>query len=209
MFDLFLIIAIIIPIYSLKYQPSHISLSTTKLSSTINEDIVKIGDYTILSTQEEINDWNEKKSNYIYLQGVKYGWGDGRHPTTKLCLDFLLENVKKDTIIIDYGTGSGILSILASKLGAMKCYGIEIDESSIESATKNVLLNNLEDTIDIVHTGRMYIGNDDVKLSDITIANILPGALNRLSSLLWGVTKPGGIICLCGMRPHQLLDIKP
>ena len=47
----------------------------------------------------------------------------GAHPTTKLCLDFIIDHVKPGDKVLDYGTGSGILSIMAAKLGASKCIG--------------------------------------------------------------------------------------
>eukprot|EP01035_Chromulina_nebulosa_P018620 gene18620-24352_t len=110
--------------------------------------------------------------------------------------------------VLDYGTGSGILSIFATKLGASKCIGVEVDESSLQTALTNSQLNNVDKYIDIRHTSTMYLGDDSIDICDMTIANILPGALVRLAGLLWGLTKPGGLICLSGMRPHQLESVK-
>ncbi len=71
------------------------------------------------------------------------GFGDLSHPTTKLMLNFLKPLVK-DKIVIDIGSGSGILSIAAALLGAKEVYAFEIDEDAILHSRENFKLNNLD-----------------------------------------------------------------
>jgi ribosomal protein L11 methylase PrmA len=146
--------------------------------------------------------------NQVALLDTKSGWGDGTHPTTKLCLDFITQNIKGNEILLDYGTGSGILSIVAAKLGAKHCIAVDIDEDTLEAAQKNAGINHVKDSIQIVHTKSVYIGDNSFPLADITVANILPGPLSRLVAPLWLLTKPGGRLCLSGMRPHELPGIR-
>ena len=147
---------------------------------------------------------NEK---LIQLIGIENGWGNGLHPTTQLCLNSLHSVVKPGDSVLDYGCGSGILSIWASKCGASKCSGIEVCEDSINAAKKNVLLNKC-DNINIHHTREVYIGNEDFQLYDVAVANILPGVLSRLAAPLIGLLKPNGFMILSGIRRSDLKAIR-
>ena len=111
--------------------------------------------------------------------------------------------------LLDYGTGSGILSIYAAKKGSNRCVAIDIDEETLVSARNNVLLNKVEDIVKIMHTREIYIDNtDSLPKFDITVANILPGPLYRLVAPICLLTKPGGFICISGLRSHELPAIR-
>lgn len=71
------------------------------------------------------------------------GFGDLSHPTTHMCLEQLKEKVA-GKIVIDLGSGSGILSLAARILGAREVWGIEIDSEAIEHSIENQHLNNLD-----------------------------------------------------------------
>ena len=68
---------------------------------------------------------------------TKDGWGDGYHPTTSLSLEFLAKNVDpaKPQMLLDYGTGSGVLGIAACKLGCKSVIGIDIDDEALEEVS--------------------------------------------------------------------------
>lgn len=170
---------------------------------------VSSGGFNVYSVEDDVSIVKlEDSSNSIYLVDVKSGWGNGGHPTTKLCLDFVGKNVKEDCVFLDYGTGSGILSIAAAKLGAEKCFAVDICEDAIAAANNNIELNGLSDKIDVTHTRFIYLGEDSLPSFDVTVANILAGPLGRLAPILSLLTKPGGTMCLSGLRPNQLADIK-
>jgi ribosomal protein L11 methyltransferase len=71
-------------------------------------------------------------------------FGTGTHETTRLCIEFLEEFVTKHTRLLDIGTGSGILSVTALKLGAKSAIGIDIDELAAKVALENAGLNGVE-----------------------------------------------------------------
>ena len=137
-------------------------------------------------------------------------WGNGEHPTTKLCLNFLEKSVKPGTKVLDYGCGSGILSIVAAKLGAKNVLGVEVDDASLEASIANCAINGVSEIVECVHTREIYIGEPRFAdaIADVTVANILPGPLTRLVSPLWGFTKSGGRFCLSGMRPEELAAVR-
>lgn len=115
-----------------------------------------------------------KSNNCIKLVGVELGWGDGSHPTTQLCFEVICDFVKPGMNVLDYGTGSGILSILAAKIGAEKCTAVDIDEETLLVAEENVNINGVAEQVNVVHTKSIYFGDDCTPQCDFTVANILP-----------------------------------
>ena len=106
------------------------------------------------------------------------GFGIGTHPTTQLCLDWLESRIQVGDSLLDYGSGSGILSIAAKKLGAAYVAGIELDQRAIRNSMRNSTLNDL--AIDFYNSNEHILG----KKYDHVIANILSGTLIDLSPKL-------------------------
>jgi ribosomal protein L11 methyltransferase len=106
--------------------------------------------------------------NEIYIK-PSLAFGTGSHPTTHIAAS-LLENICKNQIILDVGTGSGILSILAEKLGAKKIYACEIDKNAISNIKENIRNNNCKN-ID-VYIGSIEENYKKIKCN-IIVANIL------------------------------------
>ena len=106
------------------------------------------------------------------------GFGIGTHPTTQLCLDWLESRIQVGDSLLDYGSGSGILSIAAKKLGAAYVAGIELDQRAIRNSMRNSALNDL--AIDFYNSNEHILG----KKYDHVIANIQSGTLIDLSPKL-------------------------
>ena len=186
-------------------------VDTSKVHDFLDTDAsLQVGKYRIESRVGLFEDGDTiKREDFIIALGdTRMGWGCGRHPTTKLCLDFVLDMVQPGEVVVDYGTGSGVIAILAKKLNAGTVIAIDIDEDSLDAARQNAKLNGLADDIDLCHTSEIYVGDDRFPLADYTIANILPGALTRLVVPLWGLTKEGGYLCLSGMRQDELASVR-
>ena len=125
-------------------------------------------------------------------------FGTGSHPTTRLCLQWLEDNLRSDTrpTVLDYGTGSGILAIAAMKLGAARAYGVDIDSAAVEVARHNAAQNDV-----LVHFAD---GESAINvIADILVANILANPLRVLAPLLAAHTKPGGELVLAGILDSQ------
>ena len=139
------------------------------------------------------------------------GFGVGTHPTTQLCLGWLETNLIVGKSLLDYGSGSGILSIAGKKLGAGYTTGIEIDPKAIDNAKKNVLLNNLE--IQYHDSDEQLLG----QVFDNVIANILSDTLIDITPKLKLLT--GKRLALSGILIDQAdsvidafsewIDLKP
>lgn len=124
----------------------------------------------------------------------KMAFGTGHHSTTSGMSRMLIGEDIKGKSIIDMGTGTGILSILAKKLGAGETIGIDIDEFAIENAKENGRLNNVE--------CRWITGDDrsliNLKPADIFLANINLNVIIDNLKIYSDYLKPGGKIFLSG-----------
>lgn len=221
-FVLHLIVALMCPCisqsFSLGWKPAQPASSASGLFLDTNsnnhllelfsdEYSMTMKGFTIQSIEKEDRGVLPKPGEIVLQEGTT-AWGSGEHPTTHLCLKFLSDSVKEGDQILDYGCGSGILSIFSIKaLRASQCVAVDIDEETILAAQTNMEINRVSEQVDVTHTRYMYFGEDRFPPADVTVANILPGPLTRLVTAIVGFTKPGGIVCLSGMRPEELAPV--
>jgi ribosomal protein L11 methyltransferase len=123
-------------------------------------------------------------------------FGTGTHATTILCIQALEERLQKRGLsVLDVGTGSGILSIIAAKLGAKEVWGVDIDGVAVENARENVEKNHVSD---IVKIRKGSIGNLQKKF-DVVVANIDLKSLRRVRRPLLSHLKNQGFLILSGI----------
>ncbi len=137
-------------------------------------------------------------------------FGTGTHPSTQLCMLALEKYGVKELDVIDIGTGSGILSIEAAKLGANCVLGVDNDRDSIPSAVNNAGLNDVADRIIFevgTHTDVLN-RKDELNQAPRVIANILSPILAKmLSTGLADLVSPGGLLILGGVLDHQAQEL--
>ena len=130
-----------------------------------------------------------------------YAFGTGAHSTTKLCLEWLSENIIGGESIIDYGCGSGILSIAALKLGCSSSTAVDIDTEALNVTKQNSFINKLS-----IPT---YLPKNLPKVKcDIIIANILANPLIELLPKFQSLLKPGGYLVISGILESQIKNVK-
>ncbi|HUL29002.1 MAG TPA: 50S ribosomal protein L11 methyltransferase [Thermodesulfobacteriota bacterium] len=123
-------------------------------------------------------------------------FGTGTHATTLLSIRALEESLKeKGLSVLDVGTGSGILSIVAAKLGAKEVWGIDIDAVAVENAEENIEKNQVSA---VVKVRRGSIG-DLHKRFDVVVANIDLKSLRRLRKPVLNHLKQRGFLILSGI----------
>ena len=123
-------------------------------------------------------------------------FGTGSHPTTRLCLKWLDTQIKGGESVLDYGCGSGILTIAALKLGAGSAVGVDIDEQAIRASNDNAAQNNVQ--------AHFYLPDGLPQGQfDVVVANILANPLRMLGEMLAARTKQGGRIVLSGLLAEQ------
>lgn len=135
----------------------------------------------------------------------KMSFGTGYHETTRLILKLLPKIVKKGDSIIDAGTGTGILSIAAIKLGAEEAFAFDIDEWSIENTRENILLNKVEKQVTVCK-GSAEVIPEGLK-ADLLLANIERNTILDLLPIFLKSTKKGGTIILSGLLEGDRKDV--
>lgn len=142
--------------------------------------------------------WDEYKavSDQINLIiNPKMAFGTGHHESTQLMVELAEKYIRPGNSVLDLGTGSGILAILAKKLGAEMVIGIDNDPVTVPNAEENAALNNV--------TGiQFYIGTLaqlERTPFDVVMANINRNILLEHARLFEHYIKPGGILLLSGL----------
>lgn len=123
-------------------------------------------------------------------------FGTGAHPTTRLCLRWLVSNEIKGARVLDYGCGSGVLAIAAAKLGAAEVFGTDIDEQALGAARANSERN----AVDARYTAPDRLPSGTF---DIVLANILANPLRLLAPTLLARVGRGGALVLSGILQRQ------
>ncbi|GAB6100247.1 50S ribosomal protein L11 methyltransferase [Halanaerocella petrolearia] len=132
-------------------------------------------------------------------------FGTGHHETTESCLQLLEEYLTQDTSLLDIGTGTGILSIAAAKLGAEDIFALDIDPVAIEAAKENANLNVVAEEIDFV-TGDLVEVVE--KGYDLVIANLLPHIILDLIPDLAQVIEDNSYFMLSGIIVEKEEKVK-
>lgn len=166
----------------------------------------------IKPTWEKLED---KKDGDIVIEiDPGTAFGTGSHETTKLCILALKKYMKQDMQILDVGCGSGILSIIASKLGADTVLGTDIDPHAVEASRENTQVNGIPEEKVSFLSGDI-ISDEELKQTvgmekyDIAVANILADIIIPLSGTIAVHLKPGGLFISSGiinMKKEQVLS---
>ena len=178
-----------------------------------------IGNILIKPTWEQLKTEDKDKILIEIDPGISFG--TGKHETTRLCIiqmqkymKLLQDTVKEEGLrVLDVGRGSGILSIVALKLGAAHVTGIDIDENCITSSTENMQVNHLDDSL-----WNFYCGNllEDEKMQqqegrggyDLVTANILADVIIPMAPLLMKCLKKDGILITSGIIDFKQQEVQ-
>ena len=161
-----------------------------------------VDDILIIPSWEEVKP--EDKDKMIIHIDPGTAFGTGMHETTQLCIRQLKKYVTPETELLDVGTGSGILSIIALKMGAKHAVGTDLDPCAVPAVEENKEVNGI-----IPESFDMMIGNiiDDKEVQDkvgygcydIVVANILADVLVPLTPVIVNQMKPGAVYITSGI----------
>ena len=171
-----------------------------------------IEDILIKPTREELKE--EDKDKFLIEIDPGISFGTGKHETTQLCIKQLCKYVRgKQPKVLDVGCGSGILSIVALKLGAREVVGTDLDADCMISTKENMAVNHLPEEL-----GTFYVGNliDDEELQktvgteeyEIVVANILADVIIPMAPVIPDRLKKGGYFITSGIIDFKENEVK-
>jgi ribosomal protein L11 methyltransferase len=130
----------------------------------------------------------------------KMSFGTGHHETTSLMMNEMLELNFKGKSVLDMGSGTGVLAILASKLGAINLVGIDFDKWAFKNAKENTVLNNISN-IHLIHGDVNAIGNAKY---DVILANINRNIILNDIEIYIGAMADAAIILFSGFLEEDV-----
>ncbi len=131
-------------------------------------------------------------------------FGTGTHATTSLCLSLLESQIKNGTKMLDIGTGSGILAIASSLLGAETAIGVDIDAQSVKTAKENAEINKVENKCEFI------VGDLADKISgkfQVICANIVADVIIKLFDNVKNFMTDDGVLIISGIIDIRKEDV--
>ena len=176
-----------------------------------------IDDILVIPSWEEpepvVENGVEKTPRLVFHIDPGTAFGTGMHETTQLCIRELQKYINPETFLLDVGTGSGILALLALKLGIRGAVGTDLDPCAIPAIEDNCAANNVDPGLFEVILGNLI---DDPQVQDrvgeerydVVLANILPDVLIPLTPQAVKCLKPGGIYITSGILIERAQSVK-
>ncbi|HHX18742.1 MAG TPA: 50S ribosomal protein L11 methyltransferase [Clostridium sp.] len=149
--------------------------------------------------------YNKKEDEIVIELDPGMAFGTGTHESTSMCAVLLERYINKGDRVIDVGCGTGILSIIASKLGASHITSLDIDEVAVRITKENSIINKVEN----IHAVKGVLSDIEEIKSDLIVANIIADVIIGLSCDIPSYIKEGGIFITSGIikeRKQEVID---
>ena len=151
-------------------------------------------------------DYSPKDNDIIIDMDPGMAFGTGTHETTRLCASLLEKNVCRGDFMLDVGSGSGILAIIAKKLGADYVAGCDIDEVAVRTEKENAARNGCDIDFyrsDLLKSVKLKNGRE----YDIVTANIVADIIIRMSNDVGKYIRRGGLLIASGIIDERENDV--
>ncbi len=156
---------------------------------------------TSLIIKPSWEDYEPLSGDVIIQLDPGMAFGTGTHETTMMCAEALEKYIKPDTSVFDIGCGSGILSIIAAKLGAKYTMGTDLDPMCIKVSKENAIINKVENKVEFLQ-GNLLDMTD--KKADIIVANIIAEVIVYLIPSLKNHLNEEGIFISSGIIEEKI-----
>ena len=176
-----------------------------------------IDDILVIPSWEEpekvLENGKEKVARLVFHIDPGTAFGTGMHETTQLCIRELQKYITPETVLLDVGTGSGILALLALKLGIRRAVGTDLDPCALPAIEDNCAANDVDPSLFTVLLGNLI---DDPAVQkqvgeacyDVVLANILPDVLIPLTPQAVRCMKPGAVYITSGILLERAQSVE-
>jgi ribosomal protein L11 methyltransferase len=158
------------------------------------------------------NDPNAPRAEFVLVIDPGKAFGTGSHPTTQLCVALMERYLRPGDRVLDLGCGSGILSLVAARLGASAVLGLDIDPEAVRVSAANAAANDAEQlefrlgSLDLIMPRG---GGDNPPQFDLVVNNVLTDF--DLAAIEYGLPRalaPGGRLILSGIRGDETARVE-
>lgn len=163
---------------------------------------IKIGKRLVVVPMWE--KYDAKNGEIIVKMDPGMAFGTGTHETTRLCATLLEDYVDNNSVMLDVGTGSGILAICASKLGAKECYAYDIDPVAVRVARENVRDNDVDNIVCEVSD---LLKGVSPKKYDVITANIVADIIIRMLPDIGKFMHEKTVLVISGIIDERCEDV--
>ncbi|NLC76762.1 MAG: 50S ribosomal protein L11 methyltransferase [Clostridia bacterium] len=163
----------------------------------------QIGEKIVISPSWE--DYRPQGGEIVVWLDPGMAFGTGSHPTTAMVIQALEKYLKPGSQVIDVGTGSGILAIVAAKLGAASVLALDIDTLAVEIAQQNVELNRVSDRVTVRYNDLLTGVEGQYQM---IIANLTADPVLALARDAYDRLSPAGVLLASGIIRHRLPEVE-
>lgn len=154
----------------------------------------RIGEKIVIKPSWE--SFEELPNDIIIELDPGMAFGTGTHETTIMCAEALESHVKPHSKVFDIGCGSGVLSIVAAKVGADKVIGVDLDEVCVKVSNENIMINEVENIVEIRHGNLLDVVKEK---ANIIVANIIAEIIVSITGDIGGFLEDDGIFISSGI----------
>lgn len=167
-----------------------------------SREVLKISERVVI--KPSFKEYEQGEDEIVLTIDPKMSFGTGEHQSTKIVINLMEKYLKPDMKVLDVGSGTGILSLTAVKLGALKAIAVDNDNVSYENCIENCRINNESDRIQVIEG----IINDVEKIGfNLILANIQKNILIEIADEISNKIKKGGIVILSGLMIGDESDV--
>ncbi|HZH94185.1 MAG TPA: 50S ribosomal protein L11 methyltransferase [Tissierellaceae bacterium] len=169
----------------------------------IHYKTTKIGANIVIKPSWE--EYQPERDDIVIELDPGMAFGTGSHETTVMCAKALERNVESTSTVFDVGCGSGILGIIAAKLGAGRVLAIDLDPMCIKVTKENAIINQVDDTIQVEQGNLLHMVEEK---ADVIVANIIAEIIVDLVPGLRNHLNDNGIFIASGIIESKLDKVK-
>jgi ribosomal protein L11 methyltransferase len=169
---------------------------------------VLVTNEVVITPSWKLEQSKELRAKHTLIIDPKMSFGTGHHETTRLCMRAIEKIETQDALIIDIGTGSGVLAFYALQRGGARAVAIDTDQWSIDNVKENQALNNISDDVFDLRKGELEETIPKTESFDVIIANIHRNVLMNISEGIASRCQPGAYVILSGLLIYDGEDVR-